>query len=70
MTAWPLSYFGKMSYRTLDLDGSKPIALEEAGSLLSLSYIAETNAASSVIPNNLAVYACISFIGCKGIILL
>lgn len=59
-----------MSYRTLDLDGSKPIALEEAGSLLPLSYIAETNAASSFIPNNLSVYACFSFIGCKGTILL
>lgn len=44
-----------MSYRTLDLDGSKPIALEEVGSLLPLSYIAETTAASPFIPDNLAV---------------
>lgn len=53
MTMWPLSYFGKMTYRTLDLNGSKPIALEEVGSLLPLRYIAETNAASLFIPNNL-----------------
>lgn len=53
MTVWALSYFGKMTYRTLDLGGSKPIALEEVGSLLPLRYIAETNTASLFIPNYL-----------------